>query len=297
MKRIFIKMKLTLLSLILITLMSCNESRQSNYKADNLIEFDTIIVSDRYHLEGDTAKPYCDISVEFVYPVVSERTNLDTLQQFFVSNMFGASFESFSPEIAVESYVKNYIENYSQDADMYREIAEDINSFSELTSDVIVSESDHSFYSYYESLSDSIVYNKYKVLSFQVKQSNNKRGTVATYISYSNFVYNLISGKQITENEIFNPGYDLALQSLIITSLLEQNNVKSIEELEELGFFGITEIVPNSNFLLNEDGIIYTFNKGEYSAYQLDAPEVFIPYKAVRSLLIDNTVVSNLADL
>lgn len=298
MERTFIKMKLTLLSLIFITSMSCNESsRQSNFKADNLIEFDTISVSDRYHLEGDTAKPYCDISVEFVYPTVSEKTDLDTLQKFFVSSMFGSSFESLSPEIAVETYVKNYIENYSQDADMYRESAEDLNSFAELISDMNVSESHNSFYSYYESLSDSVVYNKYKVLSFQVKQSNNKRGTVATYISYSNFVYNLSTGKQITESEIFNPGYDQALQSLIITSLLEQNNVKSVEELEDLGFFGITEIVPNSNFLLNERGIIYTYNKGEYSAYQLNAPEVFIPYKAIRSLLIENTVVSDLADL
>ena len=28
--------------------------------------------------------------------------------------------------------------------------------------------------------------------------------------------------------------------------------------------------------LLTDKGITYTYNKGEYSAYQLDAPEVFI---------------------
>ena len=104
-------------------------------------------------------------------------------------------------------------------------------------------------------------------------------------------------GLQITEYELFKAGYDQALQHLIITSLLEQNNVKTVEELEDLGFFGIREIIPNGNFLLNDQGIIYTYNKGEYSAYQLEAPEVFIPYSAIRSLLRDHTAVAKLADL
>ena len=293
-------LNLTLLSLIFIASSSCGNVMQSKYNADNLIEFDTVFVADKYHLDEDTTKPYCDINVEFTYPYLSEETNLQELQQFFVSSMFGSSFESLSPGDAAESYVNNYIENYSQDADTYRESEPDLDVFLEFMSDTaneLDADNDNSFYSYYERLSNSIVYNKYKVLSFQVKQSNNKSGTVAGYISYSNFAINLNTCKPISENEIFNAGYDIALQGLIITSLLEQNGVKSIEELEDLGFFGIQEIVPNSNFLLNEEGIIYTFNKGEYSAYQLDAPEVFIPYKTIRSLLRENTVVSNLADL
>ena len=105
------------------------------------------------------------------------------------------------------------------------------------------------------------------------------------------------SGQQVLENELFRAGYDQALQNLIIASLLEENSVKSVDELEDLGFFGIREIIPNKNFLLTDQGIIYTYNKGEYSAYQLDAPEVFIPYTAIRSLLRDYTPAAKLADL
>ena len=101
----------------------------------------------------------------------------------------------------------------------------------------------------------------------------------------------------VTENELFNAGYDTALRNILIASLLEQNGVKSIEELEELGFFGVREILPNKNFLLNDKGIVYTFNKGEYSAYQLDAQEIMIPYGSIRSLLRENSVASKLADL
>ena len=152
------------------------------------------------------------------------------------------------------------------------------------------------FYTYYESLSNKIHFNQSNLLSFQVNQSNNK-GEAATYSSCNNFVINLKTGSLLTENDIFVPGYDVALQQLFANSLMQQNEVKSISDLEDLGYFGIQEIMPNRNFLINDEGITYTFNKGEYSAYPLSAPEVFIPFNELKMLLKPNTVVSKIAGL
>ncbi len=291
----------SILLLISIALLSCNDVERSGIKTENDIELDTISVNRRYHLDDDSTKPYCDIRINFIYPTKSLDTSLDTLQQIFVSNMFGQSFDNLDPSEAVEAYINNYIENYSHDANIYSETTFNIEELNALMMGIEVHdeeyEMDDIFYSYYENLSDSITFNQYGILAFQIKQSNSKGEADSYYISYSNYVINLNTGKQIAENEIFNAGYDKALQNLIINSLLEQNQVKSIEELEELGFFGINEILPNTNFLLNDKGIIYTYNKGEYSAYQLTAPQVFIPYSSIRSLLRDDTIVSKLADL
>lgn len=282
-------------------MVSCGNSGSSKIKAENEISFDTISINKRQHLDNDSTRPFCDISVNFVYPVKSAKTNLDTLQRFFVSNMFGPSFEDLKPLAAVEAYISNYIDNYSHDAYTYSESVSDMEELNALIPGIDVDDSEHEidklFYSYYESLSDSITFNQHGILSFQIKQSNSKGEPASYYVSYSNHVINLNTGDQITEYDIFNAGYDKALQVLIITSLLEQNGVKTIDELEDLGFFGINEIVPNKNFLLNDKGIIYTYNKGEYSAYQLTAPQVFIPYNVIRSLLRENTIVSKLADL
>jgi hypothetical protein len=78
---------------------------------------------------------------------------------------------------------------------------------------------------------------------------------------------------------------------------MEQNDVRSILELEELGFFGIEEMLPNNNFLLNNLGIIYRFNKGEYSAYQLDAPEIFIPFELLKPILKENSIIRNITKI
>ncbi len=283
-----------------LSLLSCNNAMQKEKAAERSVELDTIRVAQRSHLEGDTANPYCEISVEFIYPISSSGVNAATLQQFFTQNMLGNAFAEMTPEAAVEAYVKNYIENYTYDAETYRESVTDLKEWNEFIPDTGLQDQEHrasgDFYTYYESLSNRIVYNRHGVLSFQVEQSNSKGGATS-FVSFRNWVIDVNSGKQVTENELFRAGYDQALQNLIISSLLEQNKVKSVEELEDLGFFGVREIVPNRNFLLTEKGITYTYNKGEYSAYQLDAPEVFIPYSAIRSLLRENTPAAKLADL
>lgn len=296
-----IKVKTIHLLLVFALLFTaCNNATRSAFRANNHVDFDTIRVHERYHLDEDSTKPYCDVQVVFIYPVTSSGTNVDTLQRSFVRHTLGTSYQSLMPTHAVNGYVKSFVENYRKDAAAYKESTSDIMELNALLSEEEIADSEHAlkeqFYSYYESLSDSVAYNQYGLISFQVKQSNNKGGAIS-YDSYRNYVINIKNGSQVTENDIFNPGYDTALQSLIITSLLEQHGVKTILELEDLGFFGVQEIVPNRNFLLNDKGIIYTYNKGEYSAYQLDAPQVFIPYASIRSLLRVNSVAYKLANL
>lgn len=290
---------LPLAALLFVTCCNQREGR-SMFRAENNVEFDTVSLATRHHLEGDTANPYCNIEVDFIYPSGSSKMNLDMLQKFFIRNMFGTPYDSLAPSAAVRSYIGNYIENYTADAKTYRESVDEIKELNSMIPGINTPDSEHYvqdfFYSYYESLSDSIVYNRQGILAFQVKQSNNKDGAVS-YDSYRNYVLNLATGKQVTENDIFNAGYDAALQRFIINSLLDQSGVKSVEELEDIGFFGVREIVPNHNFLLNDGGIIYTFNKGEYSAYQLDAPQVFISYDVILPLLKESSIAAKLADL
>lgn len=264
---------------------SCVQMGKKAFHANNELRFDTIAVSERYHLENDTISPFCDITVRFIYPLSGQGERSDSLIRFFISNMFGVSYENIAPADAVMAYLKHYNESYRFDAQTYRENVSDHPE---------TEQPPGAFYSYHEHLSDTIVYNQNGLLSFQVKRSNYKEGAPA-YDSYRNYVLDLRTCRRITENDIFQAGYDTALQNLFVLSLLEQNQVKTMYELEDLGFFGLDEMMPNNNFLLDEKGFTYIFNRGEYSAYPLDAPKVFIPYSAIRSLLKDNSIVAQVA--
>lgn len=281
---------------------SCNQDKRSLFKADNGVEFDTINIEKKYFLDDNPENPSCNLKLTFVYPESIANFDARAARSIFLRTVIGPSYDSLSVQEAVDRYARNYIANYRNDAEIYKvnkplhdEHAGDSAEGLYVT-DEELDYLPEVFYSYYENLSDSIVYNQFGIISFQVRQVNNKGGRMS-YETVRNYVLDLSSGELMAEGDIFSAGYDLALRPILQSSLLEAHGVKSFQELEDLGFFGIDEIVPNKNFLINDKGITYTFNKGEYSAYQLQVPEVFIPYVAVGSLLRENSVVSKLARL
>jgi hypothetical protein len=295
------RIKIVIIAWVSIIAISCNNDNKSTFTKENLVQFDTLIVNKKHHLRNDSANPSCELNVQLVFPIESGKSDLKKLQQLFIHETLGQIFENLTPYEAVDQYVENFIKNYEADARIFDEEMIELENHPTLIPQTKDEEHENElqsniFYTYYESLSNKIHFNQSNLLSFQVNQSNNK-GEAATYSSFNNFVINLKTGSLVTENDIFVPGYDVALQQLFANSLMQQNEVKSISDLEDLGYFGIQEIMPNRNFLINNEGITYTFNKGEYSAYPLSAPEVFIPFNELKMLLKPNTVVSKIAGL
>lgn len=295
------RIKIVIITWVSIIAISCNNDNKSTFTKENLVQFDTLIVNKKHHLRNDSANPSCELNVQLVFPIESGKSDLKKLQQLFIHETLGQIFENLTPYEAVDQYVENFIKNYEADARIFDEEMIELENHPTLIPQTKDEEHENElqsniFYTYYESLSNKIHFNQSNLLSFQVNQSNNK-GEAATYSSFNNFVINLNTGSLVTENDIFVPGYDVALQQLFANSLMQQNEVKSISDLEDLGYFGIQEIMPNRNFLINNEGITYTFNKGEYSAYPLSAPEVFIPFNELKMLLKPNTVVSKIAGL
>lgn len=291
---------LAVVALLSILVVSCNSNNKNIFSKDNQVVFDTLTVQSKQYLHNDTANPYCELHVNFVYPITSSINDLERLQQLFIRNTLGQTYDAFIPEEAIDRYTKAFLRNYEADARIFKDELQDLEDHPNLIPQNLDMEHEHEmqtndFYSYQETLTNKVHFNENNILSFQVCRSNIK-GKSATYSSYSNYVINLQTGKLITENDIFTPGYDVALQQLFAADLMQQNQVNTISDLEDLGYFGIEEIMPNRNFLIDATGITYIFNKGEYSAYLLDAPEIFITFEEVRMLLKKNTLVSKLAE-
>lgn len=296
------RIKIVLIALACMITVGCNNRRgKSMFTKDNQIKFDTLIVEKKHYLHNDSTNPSCNLNVQFIYPIESSKADLQKLQLLFVRATLGRMYEKKTPKDALEEYVTNFIKNYEADARVFHEDLVELENHPTLVPQNLDEEHENElqsneFYTYYESLSNKVHFNQSNFLSFQVNQSNNKGGA-ATYSSFNNFVINLKNVSLLTENDIFAPGYDIALQQLFANNLMQQNEVKNVYDLEDLGYFGIQEIMPNRNFLIDDKGITYTFNKGEYSAYPLNAPVVFIPFNDLKMVLKENSVISKLAGL
>ena len=75
------------------------------------------------HLFNDTAKPACNIIINFAYPVKSSDDMLkDSLNTYFISACFGDKYIGEKSEEVIKQYTENYISEYRRDLEpMYTE--------------------------------------------------------------------------------------------------------------------------------------------------------------------------------
>ena len=295
---------ITFIALFLIPVfifVACN-TKKSNIPQENDVAFDTLYLSQQIFLDDDPSKSSCNMEIRLVYPVASKKLNIDTLTNLWTRCIFGQSYTEISLQQAAKSYIDTYFQRYLQDAEDYRENRFDKDPLSALTdgsysaSEADASEPRSEFYSYYETLTDTVTFNQNDLISLQVRHVSNKGGR-ESYETLRNFVIDLKTGNILSEKDIFREGYESQLRRIIINKLFKQNGVNDISELEQLGYFGVDEIIPNKNFLVDAKGITFIFNKGEYSSYLINAPVIFIPYDEIRHLLRENTTVWKLAEI
>ena len=265
---------------IVLLVCSCEPKQEIS---ENKIQFDTINVTESHHLKNDSTQPSCNLRISFIYPSdYVDNEVLESTTTKFISNFFGEPYSDLLPKEAAEKYAKSYIHNYEEDARIF---------FREKENDFSHDSQTDTYFSYYESLSNEIIFNKANLLSSRMRQENYKGGG-SSFQQYTNHVYDLAANHILMENDIFNEGYEKSLNTIFQHKLLETNNVKQISDLENVGYFGLEEIMPNNNFLVDEKGIIYTFNKGEYSALQLDEINIFLPYEEIAFILKENSPIS-----
>ncbi len=250
---------------------------------DNPVTYDSIRVEKTYHLLNNPANPNCNLQILFKYPVKAEgKDMLPTLQKLFVSSYFGEGYDNLSPEEAVAKYAEDYLNTYKQlEGEFTREM--------EKTDETPAG----SWFSYYEMSKDQIVYNQNDLISFTVHTESYTGGAHGAHAN-RNHVINLHTGAFITESDIFVDNFQDRLAQMMVSKIAEQNKLTDPKELENIGFFSIDEIYPNGNFLIDADGITYTFNEYEIAAYVVGAIDVHLSYKELSPLLKSGSPISHL---
>lgn len=274
--------KLVVLFLISVFVSGCNIGTKKT--TDNDVTFDSISVDKTYHLLENPENPNCNLQINFTYPAKYDNKDiLKKIQQQFVYSYFGDGYENLSPEEATAKYTEDYLNNYKDLEDEYK--AE-------------VAKADETpvgaWFSYFEMSSDDIAYNKNDILSYTVNFENYTGGAHGAH-SFTNHVIDMKTGNLIKEDDIFIEGFQEDLAQILIDRIAKQNTVENPKELENIGFFSIDEIFPNGNFLIDDNGITYTFNEYEIAAYVVGTTNVHLPYEEIQYLLKKESPIAHLA--
>ncbi|KAA6302168.1 MAG: hypothetical protein EZS26_001769 [Candidatus Ordinivivax streblomastigis] len=251
---------------------------------DNGIVFDSISVNKTNYLGNDTTQLSCNLQISFVFPVEAKKQDVKTLQSRFIEKVLGRSLK----DLTVEQAILNYTEQYYAD-------------FKLLEHDPIpVDEGQNSYqtafdFASYKQLSNKLVYNGNDFVSFIVETTDYAGGAHPSS-SVMAYVLNLKTGDWVQESQFAGDNYDSNISSILADKIAKANCVKMPEDLEELGYNSISEICPNNNFTLDNNGITYCFNEYDIAAYCVGITKVFIPYNELRVYIMPDSPIASLVN-
>ena len=260
-------------------LFSCHDKMNKN---TGELVFDSIQVNETAHLFNDTAKPACNIVINFAYPVKSSDNALkDSLNAYFISTFFGDKYIGENPTEVVKQYTKDYIDEYRHDIEpMYKE--EEKNSED--------GKATGEWYSYYKGIESHVQFYEKDLLVYRIDYNEYTGGAHGMYTTtYLNMDLALM--RPLRLDDIFVGNYKDAVTDLIWNQLMADNKVTTHEALEDLGYGSTGNIAPTENFYLSKEGITFYYNVYDITPYAMGPVKVTIPFAMMEHLLGSNPII------
>lgn len=275
-KQIMKRQYVSLLAILLTLsgfLFSCGDKLS---KGTGALEFDSIQVNETAHLFGDTAKPACNLVINFAYAVKSSDEKLkDSLNTTFINACFGNDSIVGTPAEIIKAYTEKYVSDYRHDLEpMYTEDERDKEDQASIGA----------WYSYYKALESHVQYYEKNLLIYRINYNEYTGGAHGMYTTtYLNIDLRTLRPLQL--NDLFVGDYQEALTDLLWNQLMADNGVATHEELEDLGYGAENGITLTENFYLDKDGITFFYNVYDIAPYAMGPVIIQLPYEIMSNLL------------
>jgi hypothetical protein len=220
----------------------------------------------------DTSNGHCLVDIQFLYPVKFGKSEiLKKVQQQILTYAFDSTYANYTGKQAVDSFAARTFDDYNffiEDA--FKRGGNENNPL------VLHNEK--------WQMNTIILYNDNAILSYELDRYSEAGGAHGSE-STQFMVFDLKTGKKLTERDIFEEGFEPKLADLLKKQIMFDNGFETMDQMLNNGYFMAENIVPNGNFSISEEGITYTYNPIEIGANSLGETEVTIPFAKIKNVL------------
>lgn len=263
-----------------IVLSGCNGlSRSSKLMSTDSVAINSVSLADTSYFPLTTGGK-CDIfaNVRISYPEsYMDGKSTKQLQRLFAHSVLEVP-DSISFDKIFESYVANILHQYGvSDNEKPEDVEDDYESVYQYASNTFISP----------------VYNCNKVLSFCKTEITKKNGK-QTMLTHRYYNLDLATMKRIEYSDIFLDSAMEDVAEIIKKMLLKQMNVKSEEDLINLGYFNLDNLRVTNNFCIGKDGITWTYLPYEIALLSVGETDVKVNYDDLDMMMQDNDLTARL---
>ncbi|MBL7137606.1 MAG: DUF3298 domain-containing protein [Bacteroidales bacterium] len=213
--------------------------------------------------------PRAEISQCLIIPGESSNPVLsDSLRIRMISSFTGKANRQKDPDVAIRSTQEAFIKNYLSSNESLYESMPEAGSLNWTLLKFM-----------------HVLYNDNNLLTYYLLNYGYTGG--AHGLETQDFtVFNTKSGKVLSLNDLFLPGFETKLTTLLTRKLKEMTKLHASEKLSDNGFF-VDDVAPNSNFYLTASGIGFFYNHYEIAPYANGPTDILLPFDELKELLRD----------
>ena len=230
------------------------------------------------HLTDDASSPFCDFSIDYTYLEDKNDSIATLINQAIQREWLGDDYANLLPEVAVDSFMHVYIRDYRQEVGkLYGADRSQATSEEEIPN----------------------WYNQtYSLVTFVEEGRGGTVNASANYFvdmggahpnQWSRWMnFDFVSGKHLTQEEVFLPSAKADIEKLLLDKLIRQQaeqhpeeNVASLEDLQQLGFLQMTNMYIPDNFLLGKEAVLFLFNRYDIAPYSAGEIVIEVPYEEI----------------
>ncbi len=230
--------------------------------------------------EGDNS-PYCDFSIDFSY--LDESDSIAILVNECIQREFlGQDYETLTPEAAVDSFKNNYLRDYRMEmTPIFEKERENASSDEEIPA----------WFS-----------QTYSLVTFVEEGHGGTINATANYFvdmggahpnQWARWInFDFMTGRMLAKEDVFHLEASAEIESILLDKLIRiqagehsEEKVKSMEDLQMLGFLQHTNMFIPDNFLLAQKGVLFLFNRYDIAPYSEGEIVIEVPYEEIEHLL------------
>jgi hypothetical protein len=257
------------LSVVISLLCSCGKNH-GNVSEVNGIAFDSIVVDTVAPLfdGADSAKATIHLDILYAKGKMQDKINASILKAgILVPDYMVLGGKSLTFKQNIDTFVTKYISDYRADfGEIYKQEPKSTQLNVEYTVNTSVSEGKGGVINYIASI---------------YQFSGGMHGTTQTIVK------NIDSktGKLLTLQDFFVPGYEEGLNKLILDKLTDMFKVKDLEGLKQQSIFADDNVYAPDNFIVNKKSVTFIYCEDEIAPHALGEIRVEISNSDLSDIL------------
>ena len=227
---------------------------------------------------GEICHIYADAT--FSYPTsYVDKPTLEKLQRLYAALILDAP-DSLSLNDAMRMCVANSLHQYDMTASTPTELTDSVDS-------------DSSVKGYHTTTTVQLHYNSNDLVTF-CRVEMVRKDTMVTSITHKFYTIDLKTMTAVGLDKLIRDDAQTQVTKLLRSKLLEQNRVESNDQLNELGYYNIDNLIVNSNFYFDANGVTWSYLPNELAVSAIGEPQVTLGYDALAPYVCEGSVLNRM---